>query len=206
MYPSTQLLNRTQLRRHYCQLRQNFTSVQQQQHALQLAEQFKNYTVFQQSKHITVYAACQGEIDPIEVVKLAWRQGKYCYLPIVQPTKDKTLLFALFTPDTQLHENHLHILEPVTKEPLYPASAMDLILVPVVAFDERGNRLGMGGGYYDLTLSFKGQEYSAESPYVVGLAHELQKIERLKPEAWDIPLHAVATETTIYKFYDEGII
>lgn len=200
MFSAPQPLTRNQIRHYYRQLRLNLTPAQQQQHAVQLAEQFKRFALFQQSQHIAVYAAYQGEIDPIALVQFAWQQGKICYLPVLQSADHKTLLFAPFTPDTKLKKNRLHIQEPETPKQLYSASNMDLILVPLVVFDLQGNRLGMGGGYYDQTLSFLDSKSLAKPPYVMGLAHELQKIQQLTAYRWDIPLHAVATEKTIYSF------
>ena len=71
--------------------------------------------------------------------------------------------------------------------------------MPLVAFDEHGNRLGMGGGFYDRSLAFMQHRKQWHSPHLIGLAHELQKISELPCESWDIPLNMIATEKTIYK-------
>lgn len=77
---------------------------------------------------------------------------------------------------------------------------LDLIILPLVAFDLSGNRLGMGGGFYDRTLSFKHQRCHWKGPKLIGIAHELQRVDLLPVNDWDIPLDAVITEQKLYQF------
>ena len=77
---------------------------------------------------------------------------------------------------------------------------LDLILLPLVGFDLKGNRLGMGGGYYDRTLSYLRHRRFWIKPRLVGVAHECQKVDSLIARPWDIPLDAVVTETAFYRF------
>jgi 5-formyltetrahydrofolate cyclo-ligase len=74
---------------------------------------------------------------------------------------------------------------------------MDLILLPLVAFDEKGNRMGMGGGFYDRSLANIQQQN--QRTQLIGLAHEIQKTDQLVVQSWDIPLHAIATEDRLYQ-------
>ena len=76
-------------------------------------------------------------------------------------------------------------------------SLLSLVLLPLVAFDAKGNRMGMGGGYYDRAFEFK-QKTLSYLPRLIGLAHELQKKEQLPTESWDIPLFAIFTDKKIY--------
>ena len=77
---------------------------------------------------------------------------------------------------------------------------LELVLVPLVAFDKQGNRLGMGSGYYDSTFAFLQNQKRPTKPYLLGLAYEWQCCDSTFTEAWDIKLDAVATENTIYVF------
>ena len=74
---------------------------------------------------------------------------------------------------------------------------LDLVLVPLVAFDDRGNRLGMGGGYYDQTFAFLSQRQHYRRPTLLGVAYEFQRLVALPVQAWDIPLDGVATEKRV---------
>jgi 5-formyltetrahydrofolate cyclo-ligase len=76
--------------------------------------------------------------------------------------------------------------------------ALDWIFVPVVAFDARGNRLGMGGGYYDASLAVLRHRQCWRRPRLVGLAHEFQRIDTLDVDNWDVPLHGILTDQRFY--------
>ena len=76
---------------------------------------------------------------------------------------------------------------------------LDLVLVPLVGFDGAGNRLGMGGGFYDRSFAFLGQR-RWRRPRLVGVAFDLQRVDRLPRRAWDVPLDAVASERGCYRF------
>ena len=71
--------------------------------------------------------------------------------------------------------------------------------MPLVAFDAECNRLGMGGGYYDRTLHFLLTRNRWHSPYLIGIAHDCQKVASLPIQSWDIPLQGVITESAFYK-------
>ncbi len=77
---------------------------------------------------------------------------------------------------------------------------LDLVLVPLVAFDGNGNRLGMGAGYYDRTFHFLRHRRHWLKPRLVGLAFDMQRVADLQPAAWDVPLNAVVTETGLTRF------
>lgn len=93
--------------------------------------------------------------------------------------------FGIDEPDTPLHQT--------TR-----SYGLDLVLMPLVAFDIEGNRLGMGKGYYDRTLKFLHLRRHWRKPRLVGIAYELQKFEQLPKQAWDIPLDAIVTEKAVY--------
>ena len=74
-----------------------------------------------------------------------------------------------------------------------PTHELDVILMPLVGFDNDGNRLGMGGGYYDRTLAYT--RHAIKKPVLIGVAHDLQRVDRLPYASWDIPLNAIVTPT-----------
>ena len=96
--------------------------------------------------------------------------------------------------------NRYAIFEPkLNCSQICPLPELDFLLMPLVAFDEQGNRLGMGGGYYDRTLAKHYAEKRAK-PKLIGLAHDCQKVESLPIEAWDVPLQQILTPTSLYQW------
>ena len=143
------------------------------------------------ARRVAFYLPADGEISPIPLCRLSARLGKACYLPVI--SNDNTILtFDLYAPDvTVLKKNRYGIPEPQTHQPI-PARMLDIVFMPLVAFDREGNRLGMGKGYYDHT--FKNVDRWWRKPRLIGLAHSLQETH-LEPKEWDIPMHSVATES-----------
>ena len=168
-----------------------------------LVEQLKTLAVFRQSERIALYVANDGEIDPAGVLEWCLGHDKRCYTPVIvgakQKTKQKTLRFAEITARTSFRNNRFGIAEPeVPDAQLVDARDLDLVLLPLVGFDRRGNRIGMGGGFYDTTFAFKKTD-PPNPPQLMGLAYEIQRVEDIAAEQWDIPLSAVVTEQRIYQ-------
>jgi 5-formyltetrahydrofolate cyclo-ligase len=132
-----------------------------------------------------------------------WTRGKEGYLPILRSTPVRCLWFGRYRPETVLTRNRFRIPEPAIGEnTLDEPWRLDLALVPLVAFDLAGNRIGMGGGYYDRTFAYLKEAGAPRSPALIGLAFECQKHERLPAESWDVPLDGVVTEKAFYTFTD----
>ncbi|MGD8594123.1 MAG: 5-formyltetrahydrofolate cyclo-ligase, partial [Gammaproteobacteria bacterium] len=70
---------------------------------------------------------------------------------------------------------------------------LNLVLTPLVAFDARGNRLGMGGGYYDRTFAYLRHQHRWRRPRLAGIAYDFQQVDRLERSSWDVPLSTIAT-------------
>jgi len=89
--------------------------------------------------------------------------------------------------------NRYGIEEPNASDSPWPANAFDVMLIPLVAFDRNGTRIGMGAGYYDRAMQALAHQTSTK-PYLVGLAHHFQEVSSLKRESWDVPLDAILTD------------
>jgi 5-formyltetrahydrofolate cyclo-ligase len=164
-----------------------------------LAHQVGTSRLFRTSRRVAAYFSADGEIDPAPILARARAMGKRCYLPVLSRLSWDRLWFAPAASGTQLRPNRFGILEPVvTARELVRAPELDLILLPLVGFDAAGNRLGMGGGFYDKSLAYLGTRTHWRKPHLVGLAYECQRVARLPAAAWDIPLTAIATEAAIY--------
>jgi len=189
---------RNQLRRSIRQQRLQLDEHIQQQHAFAMAQRVSRLAMFRNARRVAFYLAEDGEIDPRYLIEKAWQYKKDVFLPILPPTGN-SLFFAPYTADTPLAPNRFGIDEPQ----LHPrhwlrARQLNLIMMPLVAFDPQGNRLGMGGGYYDRSLAFINHRKQWHSPHLIGLAHELQKVKQLPCASWDVPLQMIVTEAQAY--------
>ena len=139
---------------------------------------------------LAIYLTFDGELDTQPLIEFAWRSGHDIYLPIVQGN-GVSLLFRRYDSETILERNCYGIGEPSTGE-LFPASAMHTICLPLTAFDRTGGRLGMGGGFYDITLA-ELREANQAQPKLIGLAYEFQEVSECPMEAHDQLLDFIAT-------------
>ena len=179
-------------------LRQALPAEVQQQHSQALCQHIIKHRNYRNSSHVACYLANDGEIDPQPLIEHAWFAGKKVYLPILSPLKN-SLYFAPYEESTRFRHNRFNIAEPICHPSDWlKASQLDLLLMPLVAFDEAGNRLGMGGGFYDRTLAYLQHRQSWKKPILMGLAHELQKVAALEAQRWDIPLDYTVTEKQVY--------
>lgn len=167
----------------------------QQECAYELYQRLKNENCFIKSRHIAGYIPSEGEISPEPLMQLAEEMGKTVYLPVLMPFLSNRLWFAPYNKDSIMRNNRFGIPEPVFNgKQLIPATHLDLVLTPLVAFDSQCNRIGMGGGYYDRTFGFLRHRNHWISPKLVGVAYEFQKINQIRSQKWDVPLQMVITE------------
>ena len=94
--------------------------------------------------------------------------------------------------------NKFRLPEPdVDEAEMLAPEELDLVLVPLVVFDSERNRIGMGGGFYDRSFSFRKNPEST-TPVLIGVAHELQKVDQIIPQAWDVRLDMIVTDQAVY--------
>lgn len=159
-----------------------------------LARKLSTLPAFQRASRVAGYWPADGEIDPLPALARALVAGKACYLPVLCPQRDGHLHFAPWWPGAPLRRNRFGIAEPIAPRRAWLAPHMlDLVLVPLVGFDVAGNRLGMGGGYYDRSFAFL-RPGCWHRPRLVGVAFDRQRVDGLPRRAWDVPLDAVITE------------
>ena len=193
-------LSRTELRKYLRRKRQSLSFEQQQQASEQLALNLLKHPDLHRARHIGIYLANDGEIDPHLYIDLARRKGIHFYLPILHPVYPGKLVFSPYFDGIRLSANRFGIPEPpFPRSRRRPAWALDAVLFPLVGFDENGGRLGMGGGFYDRTFAFS-RIRPGMAPKLIGLAHDFQKVRELPIEPWDVPLHGVVTDKRRYRF------
>ncbi|MBD1572413.1 5-formyltetrahydrofolate cyclo-ligase [Vibrio sp. S17_S38] len=190
-------LSRDRIRTLIRKRRQALSPQDQTQAGLDLLNQIKKLPHIIRAKSIALYLSIDGEVDTTPSIKWLWQQNKQVLLPVIHPFSSGHLLFLNYLPTTPMLINQYGILEPILdKTQICPLSNIDIIFTPLVAFDESGQRLGMGGGYYDRTLekSFE----TGEGAQAIGLAHNCQKVDTLPTQHWDIPLSIIVTPKQIW--------
>lgn len=191
--------SRSAIRKQVRKVRQQLTLSQRQQTSQNICNNLSNSKLFRNSKRVAGFLANDGEpsLDPL--MALAWSQGKQWHLPIIGLPNINRLWFAPYNQGDTLTLNRYGIAEPDIHLHQTPKPwGLELILMPLVAFDTSGNRLGMGKGYYDRTLNFLRHRHHWHKPRLVGIAYEFQKFEHLPLQPWDIPLDAIVTEKAVY--------
>lgn len=186
---------RTQLRKK----RRELSSTRQAEKAEDLATHIVSHRLFLNSKKIACYISVDSEVDPSPLLHRALDMGKSIYLPVLVPFGMNRLWFAPFHEESHLALNRYGIPEPqVPWSKILNPRSLDLVLTPLVGFDNQCNRLGMGGGFYDKTFAFLKHRRSWVKPRLLGLAYDLQKTDKINPNKWDVPLYGVATESGIH--------
>ena len=176
------------LRKTLRQKRKSLSFYQQKKSAHQLVNQFRHLTVFKTANKIAVYQATDGEINPYYLMNLIWAYGKQCYLPVLRRFPNQELGFVRVYKTSRLHRHRFGFKEPKATRMLF-SHQLDMVCLPLVGFDSSGQRLGMGGGFYDRSFA----RAPKKKVYKLGLAHDCQQVEQLHSQAWDIPLDAILT-------------
>lgn len=196
----TTKLDRNAIRRLVRERRRALSSQERCHLSTQLAANVTRSSLFRNSRTLALYLPNDGEVDLTEVAQTAWAMGKQCFLPVLSPLYHNRLWFAPYTPDSILQLNRFGIPEPALNwRAMRPVWSLDLLLMPLVAFDLEGNRLGMGGGFYDRTLAYLSRRNQWRKPHLIGTAFELQRFDALPNEPWDVPVQGVITELSFYR-------
>lgn len=155
---------------------------------------------FLKSNNIAAYIAVNGELDPLPIMQVAINMGKNVYLPVLHPFKKNQLMFCRWHPQDKMLLNRFSIPEPLVKATsLLATNKLDLVITPLLAFDDDLNRMGMGGGFYDRSFQFINRRQYWRKPILVGYAHELQHVKTLANEKWDVKMQKVVTDKKYYK-------
>nr|WP_232504219.1 5-formyltetrahydrofolate cyclo-ligase [Shewanella benthica] len=189
---------RTQIRARVRSARRSINESEQQGFAASSAQLMLAEIIKLEAKHVALYLTNDGELDTRVLIDALWKLDVQIYLPRLHPFCKGNLVFLAYMPSTLLVQNSLNIWEPkldITQMIL--PHRLDVVVTPLVAFDLSGNRMGMGGGFYDRTLanwSLTGK------PYPIGFAHDCQQVESLPCEHWDVPLPMLVTPTQVLTF------
>jgi 5-formyltetrahydrofolate cyclo-ligase len=193
-------MNLDLLRQQLKKQRQQLSQLQQTQAAAKMVQHLSQTHFYKKAQHIALYLPVNGEADPSTLFKNNSDPQKKFYLPVLSPMQEKHLCFVQWHQNTVFKKNIYAIPEPlITASNQIAIKQLDVVIMPLLAFDKRGNRLGMGGGYYDRSFAFKQHNSTFKKPLLVAYAHQFQQQNKLLAQAWDVPFDAYVTETQFKK-------
>ena len=182
--------------------RRSLSSQHLEHSAQRLNQQAKRVVPLQKAKRIFSYAATAGEISP-HCITQQLSQSEI-YLPFITHYRNRAMQFYSVGKGggnlrRRSRVNRYGIVEPIPIGAPKTVRNADVVLVPLLAFDRQGNRMGMGGGFYDTALAFRQLKKALARPLLVGLAHNFQERKNVPVEPWDIPLDVIITDTEIIR-------
>jgi 5-formyltetrahydrofolate cyclo-ligase len=194
--------SRRELRRELRRRRRALDPLQQRHAARTLCRRLRQLPEVRRARRVALYLPNDGEIDPRSLISWLKRRSVRVYLPVLKPLTHNALWFVHYHRDTPMVRNRFGIPEPDTRHGAHrarrlPAWALDLILLPLVGFDDQGQRMGMGGGFYDRSLAFTRRP--GPRPRLIGLAHDCQRVERLPAASWDVPLDVIVSDARVIR-------
>lgn len=174
--------------------RKEIGGAEQVEHAERVAERALTIGPLAAADNVAAYLAMTGELDPAPTLA---RLAATTYMPVIGP--DFSMEFRLFAPQYPLVRNSFGTDEPPNSAPAVAADSLAVVIVPLVAFDNRGFRIGMGAGYYDRAFEFtKNCSDRASCPLLIGVAHSVQQVALVPEQPWDVQLDFVVTEERLH--------
>lgn len=171
--------------------------------ATQIAAAFARTRFLRPGHRISAYRAVRGEADPALIIRAARRLGCRIFLPKVTSRRHQHMEFFELGRSGLLRRNRLGLWEPAGTSRIQPRH-LDLVLMPLVAFDSQLNRLGMGAGYFDRRFAFLRRRNTWRRPKLIGIAYEFQRVASLPTRVWDVPLDLVVTEKAVHRPLPRG--
>lgn len=181
--------SKSQLRNALRGLRQNLHPDLVRQDSARIRARLLELEQVQAARSVMLYLPTRGEVDTWPLLDHFWAHGTEVLLPRCRVGQPGVMDIFAVTSSRDFAPGCFGLIEPspLLARPV-PEPRPDVILVPALAFDRKGYRLGFGGGYYDRflpTLSF--------APLLIGLAYRFQVLDRLPVDPWDCPVHLVTT-------------
>ena len=177
-----------------CRLaRANMTVAARKKASARICDAVTRSGYFRRSRIVGCYLSTDEEVDTCAIIQRGLTMGKQIFAPVLG--KNGSMRFRDLSADSRLSLNQFGLMEPQTGEFVDPHH-LDIVITPLVAFDASGNRIGMGGGYFDRCFAFlKGRKIWLH-PKLIGLAFDCQRVGSIAPNPWDIGLYRVIMETT----------
>jgi len=191
--------DRQTLRREMRTRRRALTDTEREAAATALARVISRRGLLQPGRRVAVYLTHRSEMDLSRVIAMARQRKCKLYLPAIIHAGKGSMEFVRFGRDQPLRRNHFGILEPALQATARIAPMkLDLVLLPLVAVDACGWRLGSGAGFYDRRLSHLRHGRRWRRPKLIGIAYDFQRVPAIEQQWWDVPLDAVVTDRDFY--------
>jgi len=195
------LSSKQEIRKQIRQQRRCLSIAEQHVAGVSMLQNLRKFPSYRSAKRIAVYLANDAELPLSAVVADVWQRKKRCYLPVLFGCGGLKMHFAPYHQNSVFVDNQYNIPEPsVSIKRQIKATELDLVLMPLVGFDADGNRLGMGGGYYDRSFEFLKRRKQWRKPCLLGVAYDFQEVESLQNDPWDIPLNGIVTPSRLITF------
>ncbi|WP_199052200.1 5-formyltetrahydrofolate cyclo-ligase [Aquitalea sp. ASV15] len=153
--------------------------------------------LLRRGKRIGGYLAAGSELDVEILLSTALQRGASVWLPQI-PARGRRMWFSRLTASGQWYRHPRYgIME--FDGPCLRAERLDVLLLPLLAVDEQGYRMGQGGGFYDSSLAFRRRHSQYGKPLLVGVAYDCQRVAAVPREAWDVQLDYLLTESGLHR-------
>ena len=186
------------LRKNLRKQRRAVNPFQQKQSEQAVLNQLIRIPEFQQAHKIGLYLHAFGEIHTHKIMEYCFAHGKAVFLPMICNMNQRLTWVQISQHQyrsKRFSHHPLGMKEPMAARGLH-VSKLDVLIMPLLACDDTGTRIGMGGGFYDKTLAT-----AAKRPYRLGLAHDFQLLHcNIQREAWDQPLDGLLTPQHFLRF------
>ena len=173
--------------------RRNLAADERARASARICDSIIRSAAFLSANRLACYLPMRDEVDPMPLIERAWRAQKRVFVPVIDGRR--TMKFCELGPGSVVTRNEFGLWEPVSRDAIDPRR-LDVIITPVVVFDDACNRIGMGGGYYDRCFRFLKKRRKWLKPKLIGVAFECQRAARIRPDAWDVSLYRVVTENS----------
>ena len=184
------LLDKKKTRQRVLQQRRAFSATEKTPAEQRMLKFLQSWDVFRQAKTIHIFISKTDEPDTSPIIESAWESGKTVAVPCVVPESFE-LFHSQLKSFEDLSSGALGVLEPSPEGRIaMNPESFDLVIIPGVAFDRQGGRLGYGKGYYDRFLEQTGA-------FRLALAFNFQVLEKVPTEKHDVPMNGILTESGI---------
>jgi len=193
VFPDYSVMNKEEIRRKILKKRLSLSPEDIRDKSRQVFLNLTETVEYRNSQNIMFYVATRSEVQTEEMIKMSIKMGKNIFVPIILPECINLTPSKIFDFDTELEKGKKGIFEPKKEYyRLFPPENIDLIIVPGIAFDLSGNRIGRGFGYYDNFL-----RKVRSSAKIIALAFEMQIVKKIITDKNDILVHKIITEKRI---------
>lgn len=182
--------HKASLRKEMLALRAALTPEQAASNGLAVTGLVRGIPRWRSAAEVLAYWPAKNEMDTRPLIAELWGRGARVLLPRCRPDQPGIADLAGVSCEADLVPGAFSIMEPGPACAVTSEASPDVILVPGVAFDRQGRRLGFGGGYYDRLLTLPNLSRALK----IGLAHGFQVVGEVPGEAWDLPVDAVCSE------------